>query len=124
MNISLLKKLLPGILPLLIFILADEIWGTRIGLYVALGFGVGELLFYWIRDKKLDRFILLDTSLLLILGAISIALENDLTIVLDVIVFSRSRRYSKINSFFIFQFYIKIIHIINITIIFKFLCFV
>ena len=78
MNISLLKKLLPGILPLLIFILADEIWGTRVGLYVALGFGVGELLFYWIKDKKIDRFILLDTSLLLILGVISIALENDL----------------------------------------------
>lgn len=78
MNISLLKKLLPGILPLLVFILADEIWGTRVGLYVALGFGTGELGFYWIRDKKIDRFILLDTSLLLILGVISIALENDL----------------------------------------------
>lgn len=78
MNISLLKKLLPGILPLLIFILADEIWGTRVGLIVALGFGVGELFFYWIKDKKIDRFILLDTSLLLILGVISIALENDL----------------------------------------------
>jgi isopentenyldiphosphate isomerase/intracellular septation protein A len=49
-----------------------------VGLYVALGFGVGELLFYWIKDKKIDRFILLDTSLLLILGVISIALENDL----------------------------------------------
>ena len=78
MNISLLKKLLPGILPLLIFILADEIWGTTVGLYVALGFGTGELIFYWIKDKKLDRFILLDTSLLLIMGLISIALENDL----------------------------------------------
>ena len=78
MNISLLKKLLPGILPLLVFILADEIWGTRVGLYVALVFGVAELLFYLIKDNKIDRFILLDTSLLLILGVISIALENDL----------------------------------------------
>jgi isopentenyldiphosphate isomerase len=78
MNISLLKKLLPGLLPLLIFILADEIWGTKVGLYVALGSGLGELGFYRIRDKKIDRFILLDTSLLLILGVMSIALENDL----------------------------------------------
>ena len=78
MNLSLLKKLLPGILPLLIFILADEIWGTRTGLYVALGFGIGELGFYRIKDKKIDRFILLDTSLLLVMGVISIALENDL----------------------------------------------
>jgi isopentenyldiphosphate isomerase/intracellular septation protein A len=78
MNTSLLRKLLPGILPLLIFILADEIWGTMIGLYVALAFGIGEFCFYLIKDKKIDRFILLDTLLLLALGVISIALENDL----------------------------------------------
>lgn len=78
MNLSLLKKLLPGLLPLFIFILADEIWGTQVGLYVALGFGIGELLFYYIRDKKIDKFILLDTGLLLVLGVVSIALENDL----------------------------------------------
>jgi isopentenyldiphosphate isomerase/intracellular septation protein A len=78
MNLSLLKKLLPGLLPLFIFILADEIWGTQVGLYVALAFGVGELLFYYIRDRKIDKFILLDTGLLLVLGVVSIALENDL----------------------------------------------
>jgi isopentenyldiphosphate isomerase/intracellular septation protein A len=78
MNLSLLKKLLPGLLPLFIFILADEIWGTTIGLLVALAFGIGELAFYYIRDKKIDRFVLLDTALLIILGAVSLALENDL----------------------------------------------
>jgi isopentenyldiphosphate isomerase/intracellular septation protein A len=78
MNFSLLKKMLPGLIPLFIFILADEIWGTTTGLYVALGFGVAELLFYLIRDKIIDKFILLDTGLLLVLGVISIALENDL----------------------------------------------
>jgi isopentenyldiphosphate isomerase len=78
MNLSLLKKLLPGLLPLFIFILADEIWGTQVGLYVALGFGIGEFLFYYIRDKKIDKFILLDTGLLIVLGLVSIALENDL----------------------------------------------
>lgn len=78
MNLSLLKKLLPGLIPLIIFILADEIWGTKIGLYVALGFGVGEFLFYFIKDKFIDKFILLDTGLLLVMGAVSIALENDL----------------------------------------------
>ena len=78
MNFSLLKKMLPGLIPLIIFILADEIWGTTIGLYVALGSGVSEFLFYFIRDKIIDKFILLDTGLLLVLGIISIALENDL----------------------------------------------
>jgi isopentenyldiphosphate isomerase/intracellular septation protein A len=78
MNLSLIKKLLPGLVPLFIFILADEIWGTRVGLYVALATGIGELLFYFIRDKKIDGFIILDTGLLLVLGVVSIALENDI----------------------------------------------
>lgn len=78
MNLSFLKKLLPGLLPLFIFILADEIWGTDVGLYVALGFGSGEFLFYWVRDKKIDRFILVDTILLIVFGIVSIVLENDL----------------------------------------------
>jgi isopentenyldiphosphate isomerase/intracellular septation protein A len=78
MNFSLLKKLLPGLLPLFIFILADEIWGTQVGLYVALAFGIGELIFYYIRDKKIDKFVFLDTGLLFVLGVVSIALENDL----------------------------------------------
>jgi hypothetical protein len=30
MNLSLLKKMLPGLIPLFVFILADEIWGTKI----------------------------------------------------------------------------------------------
>ena len=78
MNLSLLKKMLPGLIPLLIFILADEIWGTMVGLYVALAFGIAEFLFYYIKDKIIDRFILLDTLLLIVLGGISIAFENDL----------------------------------------------
>jgi isopentenyldiphosphate isomerase/intracellular septation protein A len=78
MNLSLLKKLLPGLIPLFIFILADEIWGTKVGLYVALGSGVGEFIFYYIKDKIADKFILLDTGLLLVLGIVSIALENDI----------------------------------------------
>lgn len=77
MNLTLLKKMLPGLIPLVIFILADEIWGTMVGLYVALGFGIAEFLFYYIKDKIVDRFILLDTLLLVVLGAISIIFEND-----------------------------------------------
>jgi len=77
-NKALLKNLLPGLLPLFVFILADEIWGTKIGLYVALGFGIIELIFTYIKTKKIEKFILLDTGLLLTLGLISIALHNEI----------------------------------------------
>lgn len=75
---DLLKTLLPGILPLLVFILADEIWGTEIGLYVAVSFGIVQLLVIYIKEKKLDKFVLFDTLLIVGMGAVSIILENDI----------------------------------------------
>jgi len=78
LNKRILQNLLPGLLPLFIFILADELWGTIIGLYVAIGFGVIELFFTYIRSGKFEKFILIDIGLLVILGGISIALENEI----------------------------------------------
>jgi isopentenyldiphosphate isomerase/intracellular septation protein A len=72
-----LLQLLPGFIPLIAFILADEIWGTRIGLLVAIGFGIGGLAWYWVKDRRFDRFILFDTLLIVDLGVVSIVLENE-----------------------------------------------
>lgn len=75
---QLLKKLLPGFIPLIVYIIADEIWGMKIGLIVALSIGVIEMAFTWIRERRLDKFVLLDTLLLIVLSAVSIVMENDL----------------------------------------------
>jgi isopentenyldiphosphate isomerase/intracellular septation protein A len=75
---ELLKKLLPGFIPLFVFIVADEIWGTKIGLFVAVGAGILELSWVGLKDKRFDKFILFDTLLLVALGAVSIVLENDI----------------------------------------------
>ena len=75
---ELLKKLLPGFLPLFVFIIADEFWGMKVGLVVALLIGLGEMGFTWFREKRLDRFVLLDTALLVALSGISILLENEI----------------------------------------------
>ena len=75
---ELLKKLLPGFIPLFVFIAIDEIWGTRAGLVAALVIGVGELGWIWFKEKHFDRFVLLDTTLLLVLGSVSIWLDNDI----------------------------------------------
>ena len=98
---ELLKKLLPGFIPLFVFILADEFWGMKVGLIVAVAIGVIELLVTLYREKRFDLFILLDTALLVALSGISILLENDvffklkpaliesiLVVVLGVSVFS------------------------------------
>lgn len=75
---ELLKKLLPGFIPLFVFIAIDEIWGTRAGLVAALVIGVGEMIWIWIKEKRFDRFVLFDTGLLFVLGSVSIWLDNDI----------------------------------------------
>jgi isopentenyldiphosphate isomerase/intracellular septation protein A len=75
---ELLKKLLPGFIPLFVFIAIDEIWGTRAGLVAALVIGVGEMVWIWIKEKRFDRFVLFDTGLLFVLGSVSIWLDNDI----------------------------------------------
>jgi intracellular septation protein A len=75
---ELLKKLLPGFIPLFVFIAVDEIWGTRAGLVAALIIGVAEMVWIWIKEKRFDRFVLFDTGLLLALGSVSIMLDNEL----------------------------------------------
>lgn len=75
---ELLKKLLPGFIPLFVFIAADEIWGTKTGLYVAIGTGILEMGWVGYKEKRFDKFILFDTLLLVILGAVSILLNNDI----------------------------------------------
>lgn len=74
---KLLLQLLPGFVPLFVFIIADEIWGTRIGLAVAIAMGLAELAWYWVKDRRIDRFVLFDTLLIVILGAVSIILDNE-----------------------------------------------
>ena len=50
----------------------------KVGLAVALFIGLGEMGFTWFREKRLDRFVLLDTGLLVALSGISILLENEI----------------------------------------------
>ena len=77
-RIELLKKLLPGFIPLFVFIAIDEIWGTRAGLIAALAIGVAEMVWIWIQEKRFDKFVLFDTSLLVVLGSVSLLLDNDI----------------------------------------------
>ena len=75
---DLIKKLLPGFIPLFVFILADEIWGTQVGIAVAVGVGVIELIITGIKERRLEKFVLIDTALLVVLSLISILLDNDI----------------------------------------------
>ncbi len=75
-KIDILKSLLPGFLPLIIFILADAVWGTKIGLIVAIFIGILEIGFSYIKEKFIDKFVLLDIGLIVVLGLVSIIFDN------------------------------------------------
>ena len=75
---TLIKNFTIGFFPLLTFIAADELFGTKIGLIVAVAIGIIEFLYFYIRYKKVEKFVLSDTALIIILGLFSIILENDI----------------------------------------------
>jgi intracellular septation protein A len=77
-RLQLLKTLAPGFLPLIIFIGADALWGSRVGLAVAVLSGIIELAIAYVREKMLDRFVLLDTGLIVLLGSVSILMKTDI----------------------------------------------
>jgi len=76
-KIDILKKILPGLLPLFVFIIADAFWGTEIGLITAVIFGFLQLLNSYIKFKKIDKFVLFDTTLIIAMGVVSLFLHND-----------------------------------------------
>jgi len=73
---NLLKSLAPGFLPLIIFVVADSIWGVKVGLIVAVISGIIELIFSYIKEKIVDKFILLDVGMIVALGVVSIIFNN------------------------------------------------
>jgi isopentenyldiphosphate isomerase len=74
---QLLKQLLPGLAPLIVFVIADEIWGPKVGLAVAIGVGVIELIVSFLQKRKPDKFMMIDLGLIIAMGVVSIALNND-----------------------------------------------
>jgi isopentenyldiphosphate isomerase/intracellular septation protein A len=74
----LLKSLLPGLVPLVIFVGADALFGETVGLVVGIGTGVLEFFYALIRQKKADPFIAADTLLLAVAGGLSLVLRDEI----------------------------------------------
>lgn len=77
-HLQVLKKLLPGLIPVIVFVAADAIWGTSTGIIVAVISGLAEWIWLWARHRHSDKFVVIDTALLVVLGGISLLLENEL----------------------------------------------
>jgi isopentenyldiphosphate isomerase/intracellular septation protein A len=76
--ITLLKALLPGLAPLIVFVAADAVFGETVGLLVGIGTGLGEFLYSLVRERRADPFVAADTLLLAAMGGLSLALRDDI----------------------------------------------
>ncbi len=77
-KLDILKSLAPGFLPLIVYIVADSFFEPRIALSIAIAVGLVELAISYIKEKVVDKFVLLDIGLIVLLGTVSILLENDI----------------------------------------------
>jgi intracellular septation protein A len=74
---GLLLKLLPGFLPLIIYVVAEEFWGETVGLAAGIACGMVEFLVFAVRERRVDWLTLLDTVLLAAMGGVSLLLKDD-----------------------------------------------
>ena len=63
-------------LPLLLFVVVELVWGTTAGLIAALILGVLQLCWYWFRERRVDKFVLADIGFMVILGGLAILFSN------------------------------------------------
>lgn len=75
---TLLKNLALGFFPILVFIFADLFFGLTVGLVIAILVGIGQFVVTYFRERRVDRFVLFDVSLIVVLGLISLVLQNDI----------------------------------------------
>ena len=79
---QIIRSLLSGFFPLLVFIIADELFDLIFSLLIALGVSFLQLLLIYIREKRLDKFVIMDSVLIMSLGAISYAFNSPIFILI------------------------------------------
>lgn len=73
---TLIKNLAIGFLPLLIFIVADELFDLLTSLVIAVGVSLLYMLITYLKERRIDTFIMLDVGLIAALGAVSLAFNS------------------------------------------------
>lgn len=73
---SFLVGILPAFAPILLYIAVEAIWGETAGLVAGLALGLGEATVIFVRERRFDAFVLVDTALLVAMALGSLALGS------------------------------------------------
>jgi len=68
---------LSATLPLFIYFAIDHFFEYHIAIILTVVYGVLEFTFFYIKDKRVDKLIMIATILVVIMGAISYAFDNE-----------------------------------------------
>ena len=71
-----MKSLLPSFILILLYFIAEEFLGPKIGLIAVIVLGAGEFFYSWIREKRINKMTLFNTLFFIALAAISVLLEG------------------------------------------------
>lgn len=71
------KNFTIGFIPIIIFLVADFIYGAMAGILIALIFGITEFIIIYIKNRKIEKFIIFDIGLMILFGLVSLLLENE-----------------------------------------------
>ena len=74
---ELFRSIAPGLLPLIILVIAEMIWGMMTGVIVVACFSILELTWHLLRHKRFEKSILLDIGLMSILGIAAYFIEGE-----------------------------------------------
>ena len=71
-----MKSLLPSFILILLYFIAEEFFGPKIGLIAVIVLGAGEFFYSWIREKRINKMTLFNTLFFIALAAVSVLLEG------------------------------------------------
>jgi intracellular septation protein A len=75
----LVKQLFGQALPLVVFIVVDSFFDNiTVSIVSSVAFAAAQLVFYYVKSHRIDWFVVLDVALIAGLGAVSIALKNEI----------------------------------------------
>lgn len=69
---SMLKMMLISLAPILAFIFVEEYYGPKAGVIAGISLGILETAFLYITEKRLDKFSLGSTLLIVVMGSLSL----------------------------------------------------
>ena len=71
-----MKSLLPSFILILLYFIAEEFFGPKIGLIAVIVLGAGEFFYSWMREKRINKMTLFNTLFFIALAAVSVLLEG------------------------------------------------